>query len=220
MANSEADAGGSELEIRKKLIEQKSADVIVAVSSNFFIDVATFGPAADACAEYLSKGRSASPAVWSTGSGRRTGSSTHSTRWWVASRSVAAIPPTTRSPAAIKTAISSRPPQPLDRTPAVCGRPAPGSGHCCARPSGRAGLSVKGELVRRGLVTPHSDLAVGRCGKTHPTRPSPALIADSASPQRHPGLFAHMRHALDDAVAVRDTHGGSLTIGVKPNGRS
>jgi len=39
MANSAADAGGSELEIRKKLIADKAIDVIVAVSSNFFYTV-------------------------------------------------------------------------------------------------------------------------------------------------------------------------------------
>jgi type I restriction enzyme M protein len=39
MANSAADAGGSELEIRKKLIEEKAVDVIVAVGSNFFYTV-------------------------------------------------------------------------------------------------------------------------------------------------------------------------------------
>jgi type I restriction enzyme M protein len=39
MANSAADAGGSELEIRKKLIEEKAVDVIVAVAPNFFYTV-------------------------------------------------------------------------------------------------------------------------------------------------------------------------------------
>lgn len=39
MANSAADAGGSELEIRKRLIEEKAVDVIVAVASNFFYTV-------------------------------------------------------------------------------------------------------------------------------------------------------------------------------------
>lgn len=39
MANSAADAGGSELEIRKKLIAEKVVDVIVAVGSNFFYTV-------------------------------------------------------------------------------------------------------------------------------------------------------------------------------------
>jgi type I restriction enzyme M protein len=39
MANSAADAGGSELEIRKKLIADKAVDVIVAVASNFFYTV-------------------------------------------------------------------------------------------------------------------------------------------------------------------------------------
>jgi type I restriction enzyme M protein len=39
MANSAADAGGSELEIRKKLIAEKAVDVIVAVGSNFFYTV-------------------------------------------------------------------------------------------------------------------------------------------------------------------------------------
>jgi type I restriction enzyme M protein len=39
MANSAADAAGSELEIRKKLIEEKAVDVIVAVASNFFYAV-------------------------------------------------------------------------------------------------------------------------------------------------------------------------------------
>ena len=39
MANSAGDAGGSELEIRKKLITEKAVDVIVAVASNFFYTV-------------------------------------------------------------------------------------------------------------------------------------------------------------------------------------
>jgi type I restriction enzyme M protein len=39
MANSAADAGGSELEIRKKLIADKAIDVIVAVAPNFFYTV-------------------------------------------------------------------------------------------------------------------------------------------------------------------------------------
>ena len=39
MANSAADAGGSELEIRRKLIAAKAVDVIVAVGSNFFYTV-------------------------------------------------------------------------------------------------------------------------------------------------------------------------------------
>ena len=39
MANSAADAGGSELEIRKKLLAEKAVDVIVAVASNFFYTV-------------------------------------------------------------------------------------------------------------------------------------------------------------------------------------
>jgi type I restriction enzyme M protein len=39
MANSAADAGGSELDIRRKLIEDRSVDVIVAVSPNFFYTV-------------------------------------------------------------------------------------------------------------------------------------------------------------------------------------
>jgi type I restriction enzyme M protein len=39
MANSAADAGGSELEIRRKLMEEKAVDVIVAVASNFFYTV-------------------------------------------------------------------------------------------------------------------------------------------------------------------------------------
>jgi type I restriction enzyme M protein len=39
MANSAADAGGSELEIRKKLIAEKAVDVVVAVASNFFYTV-------------------------------------------------------------------------------------------------------------------------------------------------------------------------------------
>jgi type I restriction enzyme M protein len=39
MANSAADASGSELEIRRKLIEDHSVDVIVAVASNFFYTV-------------------------------------------------------------------------------------------------------------------------------------------------------------------------------------
>jgi type I restriction enzyme M protein len=39
MANSAADAGGTELEIRKKLLAEKAVDVIVAVGSNFFYTV-------------------------------------------------------------------------------------------------------------------------------------------------------------------------------------
>ena len=39
MANSAGDAGGSELEIRKKLIIERAVDVIVAVASNFFYTV-------------------------------------------------------------------------------------------------------------------------------------------------------------------------------------
>ncbi len=39
MANSAADAGGSELEIRRKLIEERAVDVIVSISSNFFLTV-------------------------------------------------------------------------------------------------------------------------------------------------------------------------------------
>jgi|SRR5215207_655953 len=39
MANSASDARDSELEIRRKLIEEKAIDVMVAVSSNFFYTV-------------------------------------------------------------------------------------------------------------------------------------------------------------------------------------
>ena len=39
MANSAADAGGTELEIRRKLIAEKAVDVIVAVGPNFFYTV-------------------------------------------------------------------------------------------------------------------------------------------------------------------------------------
>lgn len=39
MANSAADAGGSEMEIRKKLIADEAVDVIVSVASNFFYTV-------------------------------------------------------------------------------------------------------------------------------------------------------------------------------------
>jgi type I restriction enzyme M protein len=39
MANSAGDARGSELEIRKKLIQSGAVDVIVAVGSNFFYTV-------------------------------------------------------------------------------------------------------------------------------------------------------------------------------------
>ncbi|MEO8289175.1 MAG: class I SAM-dependent DNA methyltransferase, partial [Chloroflexota bacterium] len=39
MANSAADARASELEIRKKLVEQRAVDVMVAISSNFFYTV-------------------------------------------------------------------------------------------------------------------------------------------------------------------------------------
>src|SRR5947209_12833790 len=40
MANSAGDAGGSELAIRRRLIEDRSVDIIVAVGSNFFYTVA------------------------------------------------------------------------------------------------------------------------------------------------------------------------------------
>jgi type I restriction enzyme M protein len=39
MANSAADARGSELEIRKKLLQEKAVDVMIAISSNFFYTV-------------------------------------------------------------------------------------------------------------------------------------------------------------------------------------
>lgn len=39
MANSAADARGSELEIRKKLIEDRAVDVMISISSNFFYTV-------------------------------------------------------------------------------------------------------------------------------------------------------------------------------------
>jgi type I restriction enzyme M protein len=39
MANSAADAGSSEMEIRRQLIEDRAVDVIVSVSSNFFLTV-------------------------------------------------------------------------------------------------------------------------------------------------------------------------------------
>jgi len=39
MANSAADAGGSELEIRKRLIEDRAVDIVVSVASNFFYTV-------------------------------------------------------------------------------------------------------------------------------------------------------------------------------------
>ena len=39
MANSAADAGGSELEIRKKLIEEKAVDVVISIGPNFFTNV-------------------------------------------------------------------------------------------------------------------------------------------------------------------------------------
>jgi type I restriction enzyme M protein len=39
MANSAADAGGSELEIRKKLIEDRAIDIVVSISPNFFYTV-------------------------------------------------------------------------------------------------------------------------------------------------------------------------------------
>ena len=39
MANSAADAGGSELEIRKKLIEDRSVDIVVSIAPNFFYTV-------------------------------------------------------------------------------------------------------------------------------------------------------------------------------------
>jgi len=40
MANSAADAGGSELEIRKKLIQDRVVDIVVSISPNFFYTVA------------------------------------------------------------------------------------------------------------------------------------------------------------------------------------
>ena len=39
MANSAADAGGSELEIRRKLIEDRAVDIVVSVGPNFFYTV-------------------------------------------------------------------------------------------------------------------------------------------------------------------------------------
>jgi len=39
MANSASDAGGSELEIRKKLIESGAVDVMISIGSNFFYTV-------------------------------------------------------------------------------------------------------------------------------------------------------------------------------------
>jgi len=39
MANSAGDAGGSELEIRKKLIQSGALDVMVSIGSNFFYTV-------------------------------------------------------------------------------------------------------------------------------------------------------------------------------------
>ena len=39
MANSAADAGGTEMEIRKKLLAEKAVDIIVSVGSNFFYTV-------------------------------------------------------------------------------------------------------------------------------------------------------------------------------------
>jgi type I restriction enzyme M protein len=39
MANSAADAGGSELEIRKKLIQDRTVDVVVSIGANFFYTV-------------------------------------------------------------------------------------------------------------------------------------------------------------------------------------
>ena len=39
MANSAGDAGGSELQIRRQLLEDRAVDVIVAVSPNFFYTV-------------------------------------------------------------------------------------------------------------------------------------------------------------------------------------
>jgi len=39
MANSAADAGGSELEIRRRLVQDRSVDVIVSIGSNFFYTV-------------------------------------------------------------------------------------------------------------------------------------------------------------------------------------
>jgi len=39
MANSASDARGSEMEIRKKLIEDKAVDVMVSIGSNFFYTV-------------------------------------------------------------------------------------------------------------------------------------------------------------------------------------
>ena len=45
MANSAADAGGSELAIRKKLFAEKAVDVIVTVGPNFFYTVTLAGNA-------------------------------------------------------------------------------------------------------------------------------------------------------------------------------
>lgn len=39
MANSAADAGGSEMEIRKKMIEDRAVDIVVSISPNFFYTV-------------------------------------------------------------------------------------------------------------------------------------------------------------------------------------
>ena len=39
MANSAADARGTELEIRKKLIESGAVDVMISIGSNFFYTV-------------------------------------------------------------------------------------------------------------------------------------------------------------------------------------
>jgi len=39
MANSAADAGGSELEIRKKLIEDRAVDIVLSIGPNFFYTV-------------------------------------------------------------------------------------------------------------------------------------------------------------------------------------
>jgi hypothetical protein len=79
-------------------------------------------------------------------------------------------------------------PEPFDRTPAPAGvRRLDGP---LLRPDQAAELlSVKGELVRRGLVAPQSDLGVVVVGRD-PTSTGAVAIGDSVSPQRGARLLA------------------------------
>jgi hypothetical protein len=64
-------------------------------------------------------------------------------------------------------------------------------------------LSVKGELVRRGLVAPQSDLGVVVVGRD-PTFTGAVAIGDSVSPQRGARFLGRMRHAVCGAVDAGD----------------